>query len=164
MPMCYNVGKLDACQNGLTVQVSATRESTDPSWNRGKVIFTDEHSTMDVGMFYTSMSPRDARELAKELTHYAKIVEKEYNENPYWIVLLNNEPAYYDGDMMWYQTEQEVKDAVKKLTKLSEERYQDACRFFKSEGWKPSPKCKTDPVIHWGYRKLTADEFYDYTE
>ena len=65
---------------------------------------------------------------------------------------------------MWYQTEQEVKDAVKKLTKLSEERGQDARRFFKSEGWKPSPKCKTDPVIHWGYRRLTADEFYDYTE
>lgn len=139
MPMCYNVGKLDVSLNGWLAQISAKLDSHDPTWDRGKLIYHDEKGEVDVGMFYSFLSPRQSRELAQKLFTYAEKLDKIYEITPYWVVLVNYGIAHDidSHEPLVYANEDEVKKAV------------EECK----------EKCPED---HWGYRKLTVDEFYEY--
>lgn len=139
MPMCYNMGRTDVCQNGMFVQLSAMLDSHDPTWDRGKLTFIDECNESEVGMMYSHLSPRESRKLAKDLLDYAEHIENEYNNDPSWVILYNNEIAYGDGSALVFNTEDEVKKAVMD------------CR-------------ESFPEDHWGYRKMTIDEFYAFMD
>lgn len=140
MPMCYNFGRTDVCKNGFYVQLSAMLDSHDPTWDRGKLTFADDNRQIDVGMLYSNLSPKESRRLAKELLNLADELEEQYNNHPAWAMLYNNVLAFNEESVVvLFDSEEKVKIAVENYRKEENDN-------------------------HYGYRRMTIDEFYRYMD